>query len=166
MVGPLAAEAALALQQAELTYPEVGATRGTLPAGYHHQRLSARVGTGRAAFEAAGEALLTWQMHEGAGLSVRVSDRRVRVGTVAELRLGLGPVALRIPVRVLDVVEDDRRRGFVYGTLPGHPEQGEESFSVEQAADGTVSFELVAFSRGGRWFTVLGAPVARVGTPA
>ena len=62
---------------------------------------------------------------------------------------------------VLDVVEDDRRRGFVYGTLPGHPEQGEESFSVEQAADGTVSFELVAFSRGGRWFTVLGAPVAR-----
>jgi uncharacterized protein (UPF0548 family) len=155
--------AELALRTAELTYAEVGATRGALPAGYHHQHVSARVGTGRAAFEAAGEALLTWGMHEGAGLSARVSDRRVREGTVAELRLGPGPLGLRIPVRVLEVVEEEQRRGFVYGTLPGHPERGEESFAVELAADGAVFFDLVAFSRGGRWFTVLGAPVAWVG---
>jgi len=159
----LAPQTALALQRADLTYPEVGATGGTLPAGYHHQHLSAQVGSGRPAFEAAGEALLTWGMHEGAGLTARVSDRRVRLGTVAELRLGLGPLGLRIPVRVVEVVEDERRRGFVYGTLPGHPERGEESFSVVLADDGAVSFELVAFSRGGRWFTVLGAPVARAG---
>ncbi|SDS64676.1 Uncharacterized protein, UPF0548 family [Friedmanniella luteola] len=163
MVELLAPGAALALQTAPLTYPEIGATRGPLPAGYHHQHVSARVGTGRAAFEAAAETLLTWGMHEGAGLTARVSDRRVRTGTVAELRLGLGPLGLRIPVRVLEVVEDEQRRGFVYGTLPGHPERGEESFAVELAADGAVFFDLVAFSRGGRWFTVLGAPVARAG---
>ncbi|GAA1850357.1 DUF1990 family protein [Microlunatus capsulatus] len=159
----MAPAAALALQTAGLTYPEVGATRSTLPAGYHHQHVSARVGQGRAAFEAAGEALLTWRVHEGAGLSARVSDHRVRVGTVAELRLGPRRVGLRIPVRVLEVVEDDHRLGFVYGTLPGHPERGEESFTVELAADGAVFFDLVAFSRGGRWFTVLGAPLARAG---
>lgn len=163
MVELLAPGAALALQTAALTYAEVGATRGTLPAGYHHQHVSARIGAGRTAFEAAGEALLTWGMHEGAGLTARVSDRRVRVGAVAELRLGRGRLGLRIPVRVLEVVDEPRRRGFVYGTLPGHPERGEESFVVELTADGAVFFDLVAFSRGGRWFTVLGAPVARAG---
>ncbi|GAA1430759.1 DUF1990 family protein [Microlunatus lacustris] len=163
MVELLAPQRALALQRADLTYPEVGATRGPLPTGYNHQHLSARVGSGRAAFEAAANSLLTWGMHEGAGLSAQVSDRRVRIGTVAELRLGLGPLALRIPVRVVEVVEDAHRRGFVYGTLPGHPARGEESFTVGLADDGAVSFELVAFSRGGRWFTILGAPVAQAG---
>lgn len=163
MVELLTSAAAGVLRRADLTYAEVGATRGTLPAGYHHQQRSARVGAGRAAFEAAGEALLTWGVHEGAGLSARVSDRRVRTGTVAELRLGAGPLGLRIPVRVVAVVEDEHRRGFVYGTLPGHPARGEESFTVELADDGAVSFRLTAFSRGGRWFTVLGAPLARAG---
>lgn len=163
MVELLTAEAVRALQTADLTYAEVGATGGTLPPGYHAQHLAARVGTGRAAFEAAAETLLTWGMHEGAGLRARVSDRRVRVGTVAELRLGPGPLALRIPVRVVEVVADEHRRGFVYGTLPGHPERGEESFTVELTTEGAVLFHLVAFSRGARWFTVLGGPLARTG---
>ena len=163
MVELLAPGAALALRTADLTYPEVGATRGPLPAGYHHQHVSARVGQGPAAFAAAAEALLTWRVHAGAGLGARVSDHRIRVGTVAELRLGPRRLALRIPVRVLEVVDDERRRGFVYGTLPGHPERGEESFTVELGADGNVFFDLVAFSRGARWFTVLGAPLGRAG---
>lgn len=157
-------EAARALRAADLTYADVGATaRQPLPAGYHHQRVSAPLGAGRAAFEAAGEALLTWRMHEGVGLSAEVSDRRVVVGTVAELRLGLGRLALRIPVRVLEVVEEENRRGFVYGTLPGHPERGEESFLVSLTSEGAVVFDLAAFSRGGRWFTRLGAPLGQVG---
>ena len=163
MVELLTPDLAAALQGAKLTYPEVGGTRGPLPPRYHHQRLSARVGTGRPEFERAAEALLTWAVHERAGLTTRVSDRRVRVGTVAELGLGAGRLRLRIPVRVLEVFEDEERRGFVYGTLPGHPERGEESFAVRLSADGAVFFDIVAFSRGGRWFTVLGAPAARLG---
>ena len=163
MVELLAPELTRTLQRAPLTYAEVGATAGTPPAGYHHQDVFAQVGTGAAQFEAAAETLLTWRMHEAAGLSVQASDLRVRPGTVAVLRLGLGwsRLALRIPVRVLRVIEEERRRGFVYGTLPGHPEQGEESFLLELASDGGVFFDLVAFSRGDRWFTTLGAPWAR-----
>ena len=158
----LAPETVCTLQDAPLTYAEVGATAArTLPAGYHHQRVSGQVGTGGAQFEGAAETLLTWGMHEGAGLRVEVSDLRVRPGSVAVLRLGPGAVALRVPVRVLEVVEEERRRGFVYGTLPGHPARGEESFLLELADDGAVSFDLVAFSRPGRWFSRLGAPVAR-----
>jgi uncharacterized protein (UPF0548 family) len=151
------------LRQAELTYSEVGATSGTLPPGYHHQRLSAPVGYGRAQFEAAADCLLRWKMHAHAGLHPQVSDEVVQEGSVAVLRLHLGPIRLRVPVRVIRVVDQPFRRGFVYGTLPGHPERGEESFVVEMADDGTVFFHLLAFSRPGRWFTLLGRPVSRAG---
>ena len=40
----------------DLTYAEVGATRGALPAGYQHVRRSAPIGHGRARFEEAADA--------------------------------------------------------------------------------------------------------------
>ena len=151
------------LRQTELTYSEVGATAGPLPSGYHHQHLTAPIGYGRAQFQAAAECLLRWEMHEGAGLHPQVSDPVAQEGSVAVLRLQLGPVRLRVPVRVVRVVDEPSRRGFIYGTLPGHPERGEESFVVEMEEDGTVFFHLAAFSRPGRWFTMLGQPVSRAG---
>lgn len=54
-----------------------------------------------------------------------------------------------------------RRAGFGYGTLPGHPERGEEAFTAELAADGTVYFGVFAYSRPANWFYRLGVPVAR-----
>jgi uncharacterized protein (UPF0548 family) len=151
------------LRRAELTYPELGATAGPLPRGYHHQYLSAPVGYGPAQFQAAAECLMRWEMHAQAGLHPQVSDPVAREGVVAVLRLDLGPIRLRVPVRVIGVIEEPSRRGFVYGTLPGHPERGEESFVVEMAEDGTVFFRLVAFSRPARWFTRLAGPVSRAG---
>lgn len=64
-----------------------------------------------------------------------------------------------MPVEVVAVIDEPDRRGLVYGTLPGHSERGEEPFSVERRADGTWVV-VRAFSRPGRWFTRLGAPVA------
>jgi uncharacterized protein (UPF0548 family) len=63
------------------------------------------------------------------------------------LLLGRAPVVVRAPVRVVYVVDEPRRRGFAYGTLPGHPECGEESFVVELGDDDAVTFEITAFSR-------------------
>ena len=40
-----------------------------------------------------------------------------------------------------------RRSGFAYGTLTLHGEAGEERFVVEQQSDGSVWFDLSAFSR-------------------
>ena len=151
------------LRGAPLTYAEVGGTGGVLPPGYHHHRLSAPVGDGPDAFAAAAEALLGWQVQEKAGLQPQVSDGTVRQGSVAVLGLGVGPLALRVPVRVVEVLDEPRRRGFVYGTLPGHPVQGEESFVVTLAPDDTVFFHLVAFSRPARWFTAVARPLTRVG---
>ena len=157
----LAPEMTRDLRCARLTYADVGATAGQLPLGYHHQMLSEPIGYGRAQFEAAVRCLMSWEMHARAGLDPQVSDLRVQRGSVAVLRLHVGPVNLHVPVRVVRVLDEPRWQGFAYGTLPGHPERGEESFVVELAQDGTVFFHLVAFSRPGRWFTRLGGPVAR-----
>jgi len=53
-----------------------------------------------------------------------------------------------IPCRVVWTVEQSDRQGFAYGTLPGHPERGEEAFLVERAND-SVTLSIRAFSKPG-----------------
>lgn len=55
------------------------------------------------------------------------------------------------------------RTGFSYRTLRGHPETGEETFSVEKdLTTGEVSAVLSSWSRPGLALTWLGAPVMRL----
>jgi uncharacterized protein (UPF0548 family) len=64
-------------------------------------------------------------------------------------------------IYVLDEQAPVRRFGFAYGTLPAHVEQGEERFSVELQPDGSVWYDLRAFSRPRYWPVRLGKPFAR-----
>jgi uncharacterized protein (UPF0548 family) len=142
----------------ELTYPEAGATRdGPLPGGYRHLRHRTRLGAG--VFDAAGEAVLTFAMHRAAGARVEASAPRAAPGVSVTVGLGVGRLRLPAPCRVVWAVADERRIGFGYGTLPGHPERGEESFVVERADDGVAWLVITAFSRPARWFTRLAGPV-------
>lgn len=141
-----------------LTYSEVGATAGALPAGYQHIGASARIGAGRRRFEQAADAVMHYGMQRGSGLAVQASTEVAAVDTVMVVRL-FG--VLRAPCRVVYVVDEPDRRGFGYGTLPGHPESGEELFSVRyDPADDAVYAEVRAFSRPATWWAKLGAPVA------
>lgn len=145
----------------ELTYPEVGRTRsGELPSGYRHTRRSATLGTGRQVFDRASQALLRWDMHRGAGLTVHSSGGRASPGADVVLGWGLGVLRLRVPCRVVYAVDEPSARGFAYGTLPGHPESGEELFVVRLDDADVVHLDVVAFSRPARWYSRLGAPLA------
>ena len=140
----------------QLTYQEVGATAGPLPDGYHHVRKSAVIGHGRPRFEQAAARVMRWGMLRGAGVRVDASSEVAAVGS--EVLVGLGP--LHAPCRVVYVVDDADRRGFAYGTLPGHPESGEELFAVRyDPATDDVNAEVVAFSRHATWWSRLGSPV-------
>jgi len=86
----------------------------------------------------------------------------VRQGDTAILLLGWGVLSLRIPVRVVYVVDEPNRRGFAYGTLPGHPESGEEAFVVERRDDDSVWLTIRAFSRPAAPWLWLGYPVLRL----
>lgn len=66
------------------------------------------------------------------------------------------------PARVLELIDEPVRRGFVYGTLPGHPERGEEAFLVTIDDDGTVRVIVQGFSRPGPGIWTLGSPALRL----
>ena len=69
------------------------------------------------------------------------------------------------PTRIAYFVEETgavERFGFGYGTLPGHAERGEERFSVEwNRKDGSVHYDVLAFSRPKHPLAWLGYPLAR-----
>lgn len=150
------------LAGAALTYDQAGATAGQLPDGYHHLRRRVLIGRGREAFAGAAADVTVWQVQLRAGLTVSASALEAVPGTVAVLRIGTGPLRLRAPCRVVYTVAEPRRSGFAYGTLPGHPESGEEAFVVEHHADDTVSFTVTAFSRPSTALARLAGPAGRL----
>ena len=152
----------LRVDDVRLNYSQVGATGGTLPAGYAQVRRTAELGHGRQVFDTAAARLMSWDMHRRAGLRVEAAAGRAVVGADVRVVLSLGPLRFPAPCRVVRVVDEPRARGFAYGTLTGHPEMGEESFVVRLGDQDRVTLEIVAFSRPARWWSRLGAPVSRV----
>ncbi|MDF5755304.1 DUF1990 domain-containing protein [Spongiactinospora sp. TRM90649] len=139
----------------EFTYPEVGATReGPLPDGYAHVRYRAPLAPGTS-LEDAADALFGWRVHRRLLLRPIASAPAAAPGVVVICLLGV----VRVPCRVVWAVREDDRAGYAYGTLPGHPESGEESFVLERDGDGTVWLTVTAFARPARWYTRLGAPL-------
>ena len=148
-------------RNAELTYGQVGATaRGEKPAGYRHDRWEIDLGPDDAGrFERCGRAVLHWAAQRGAGIRV-IPDEPVTADRTFVLVLPL-PIGFTLATaRVVHVVESDEQIGFAYGTLPSHPEEGEEIFLVHRAND-RVSFEVGAFSRPRDPLARLGLPITR-----
>jgi Uncharacterized protein conserved in bacteria len=82
-------------------------------------------------------------------------------GMTAVLKIPFWPLTVSAPVRVVYVIDEERRVGFAYGTLRGHPESGEEAFIVEHRDDDSVWLVVRALSRPASWFYRLVAPVLR-----
>lgn len=150
-----------ALEELPLTYSEVGATAaGDRPAGYGHLAVSRQIGTGDPRFERAADAVMHWGMQTGAGLRVQTSSPIVAVNAIVVVTM-MG--FLRAPCRVVYVVDEPDIRGFGYGTLPGHPESGEERFVVRRDPHTSAVFaEVSSFSRPAAWWSKAGGPAVRV----
>ena len=148
-------------RQAEVTYIDVGATMtGRIPNGFSGKRMAQTIGHGDADFERARLGLQAWAAHCGAGVEP-FQPTPVAVGETVLLVLGLGPTEVRIACRILVVTDTPSAFGFVYGTLPVHPECGEERFLVEHEPDGSVRFTIDVFWRPSHPLAVIGAPVTR-----
>jgi uncharacterized protein (UPF0548 family) len=145
----------------ELTYAEQGATGGTMPAGYRHDQWEADLGRfDEPAFDRLGAAVCHWQVQRGAGVTICPADQ-VQAGLTFALCLRVGGVFVTAACRVVYVTVEPGRRGFAYGTLPQHPEQGEEAFHVIR--DGSrILFRVTAFSRPRHPLARAGAPVSRL----
>ncbi len=161
-------ESLRAQRNASFSYSEVGATRGEKGslAGYAVDHNRARLGEGEETFERAVAALRAWKMFDVGWVRIFPSEAPIEVGTtVAVVGRHLGLFSLNACRIVYLIDEDDgevRRRGFAYGTLSEHAEQGEERFTVEwRREDGSVYYELYAFSRPNHPLARIGYPLAR-----
>ncbi|TPX04783.1 DUF1990 domain-containing protein [Schumannella luteola] len=94
---------------------------------------------------------------DGETLYTPEGDPMVRAGDTGMLKPAFWPRAF--PVRVVYVVDEPERRGAAFGTLPGHPLEGEELFAVERGDDDSVWFVVRIFSKPatGFWRAVLPA---------
>ena len=155
----LGTEEASRLRSRPLSYEFVGAlSTDPAPVGFGELRRSRQLT--RRDFDALVQDLLTWRMHSRAGLKVHASDSPLALGTVVEMHWGVGSLSVKIPCRVVALIDEPRRRGFAYGTLKGHPEAGEEQFLLEQREDGSIEFSIVAFSRPASRLAKVAGPVS------
>lgn len=148
-------------RDSSLTYEAVGATlSGGLPDGYVHDDESVPLGDGVAVFDAGRRALRAWTAHRGSGIVVS-EGAQVRKGETVALAARL-PVGTALAVcRIVEVIDEAGRYGFAYGTLPLHPEEGEEAFVIERDSEDRVRFRIIAFSKPRYWVARIAGPVAR-----
>jgi len=148
-------------------YAEVGISRNAFDSSAYtvdHNRIE--LGRGEEVFARAVGALRRWEMFNLGWVQLYPFDgASPAVGTcVAVLARHLGFCSLNA-CRVIYLVNEDgplRRRGFAYGTLPDHAEQGEERFTVEWHSDDSVWYDILAFSKPHQLFAKLGYPVTRL----
>jgi len=152
----------------EPSYAAVGATRTgdmrEVPGGFHvdHLRMDVAAVDPAGAFAAGVRALRGWEVHRGAGAPVFPAAAALAEGETVVVTLRLLPslVTVAAPCRVVYVTDEPDRFGFGYGTLPGHPEAGEEAFHVVRTGEG-IRFEIDVLWKPVHPLVRLGGPVSR-----
>ena len=113
-------------------------------------------------FPTARRQMLNWRMFEMGWVRLCWEDAPIAVGVTIASLIFLGVAWSLCPVRILSVIDEPRRFGFSFATLPDHEECGEERFLVEWLENGEVWFDVFAISRPRHWLARLGKPVVRI----
>lgn len=159
-------KAATFLETARAAVPTYGPVGATLTgdhraADLHVERV---VGHGQADFDQA-VASLQGLGQQRAVATVVPADATATLDQTILIALRFGPITVVAPNRIVSVVDEPRRWGFAYGTLPGHPEVGEEAFVVDYRADDSVVVHIIAIAHaafpGARLLQPLLVPVQR-----
>jgi uncharacterized protein (UPF0548 family) len=153
----------------ELTYPAVGATAHTPPAGYVVDHTRAQLGRGGGVFHGARQALARWEQFRVGWIDVHTDqppDSRPATGQTVAFIARFAGLWWWNACRVVYVIDEDlgdtSRFGFASGTLPTHAGAGEERFLIEwNRHDDRVWYDILAFSRPRGWLSRLGYPLLR-----
>jgi uncharacterized protein (UPF0548 family) len=149
------------------SYSEVEMTRHTLtpPPGYIADHNRVKLGQGNLVFDQALKALKHWQHFNLGWVDVCSREVPIERGASVGLLTSFSAFWLLFSCRIVYVVNEEgllQKYGFAYGTLPGHPECGEERFTVEwNHADDSVWYDILAFSHPANALTRVAYPVTR-----
>ncbi|WP_284294179.1 DUF1990 family protein [Luteimicrobium album] len=155
------------LARRDRSYDVVGATTpGTTtwqpPDGWRAYERSVCLGSGPELWHRASSEVLRWGVKTRSGFLVAPE---LEPGTVARrgdrlwLTAHIGPLRVREPVEVVEVVETSHRTALAYGTLVGHPVTDKEAFIVGRDKDGNVTLTLRSITHAGRgrWWVLFPA---------
>jgi uncharacterized protein (UPF0548 family) len=154
------------LSTRHFSYPDVGASVYGAPKHYTVDHNRIRLGKGEEVWKRAVEAIRRWEMFNLSWTELCWPEAPIRWGTdVAVLIHHFGFYSLNAS-RIVYVIDDQdetvHRFGFAYGTLTEHAEAGEERFRVDwHKKDGSVYYDLMAFSRPAHVLSKVGYPVVR-----
>ena len=151
------------------SYAQVGATESQsrdVPTGFiiDHNRI--KLGEGEETFRRAVAALRSWHQFDLGWVTVMPREKSLAVGTTVAVQaktFGFWSLNAARIVYVIDEKQDGTARfGFAYGTLPDHVERGEERFTVAGHEDGSVWYDIYAFSHPNHILARLGFPITRM----
>ena len=144
---------------AELTYEPVGVSLDPdAVTDLHRGRWEVELGCGDA-LDRGRAALRDWAVHRGSGISV-LPDGPLEVGTNVAMAAPLPVGFVDATCRIVRLIDEPDRFGFAYGTLPVHPESGEEAFLLTRQPAGSVTFTVAAASTPVHPLARLAAPIA------
>ncbi|MFO1004107.1 MAG: DUF1990 domain-containing protein, partial [Planctomycetaceae bacterium] len=144
----------------------VGGTERAPPTGFVVDYTRVRLGDGEQVFNEAKAILTRWGHFQLGWVETSSCDVPLEqgpvVGVLAKVFRAWCLNACRIVSVINTATSDLHRFGFVYGTLPGHVECGEERFMVEwNQSDNSVWYDILAFSRPQHVLARIGYPVVR-----
>lgn len=145
----------------DYTYAERGATANTPPACYLVDRTRVRLGAGEALFDRAKQALQAWKQFDLGWVAVGPPAAPIAPGTDVMVAARVFGIWATNVARIVYLVNEPRRFGFAYGTLPGHMAAGEERFLIDWDENGDVFYDVLAFSRPRHLLMKLAYPMVR-----
>ncbi len=132
---------------------------GPVPAGFHPNPGSGEIGFGPEDFELAKAAIRDWRMFPDWVLLWPRGPIAVGEIAIAGTRV-LGLWAANA-CRIVQIIDEPRRFGFVYATVSGHALEGAERFIVHRAPDDRVTYEVFSISRTASLIPRLTLPLLR-----
>lgn len=76
----------------------------------------------------------------------------VSAGMTAMTVYSAGPIRVKVPIKVVYVIDEPKRVGFGYGSRVGSPGEFERLMVVELTDDGSVIFTIRSISRVSAWY--------------
>ena len=130
-----------------------------LPRGYTTATFTQTIPSG--SFDQAADAIRTWTGHKAAQIAVAPANAPITVGQDVAVAIPIGPLVATAACRIIEVIDEPDRFGFTYASLPHHPIEGTETFTVNRHPDGAIEAKVSVTARPAILATRICPPITR-----